>query len=407
MSHGIDGPIAIVNGTVILPDRLISDGMICSDGSVITYVGDRKTVPDGVQIVDADGGVISPGFIDLHVHGGAGADFMDGTPDAIIAACVAHLRHGTTTVFPTTTTGSEQQIMNMIEACAAAKQITSQSPGRVPNIAGIHLYGPYFAEDKVGCHSADGRRSPIAEEFQRYFETGMIRIATCAAELPGAAEFYRIAQRHNCLITCGHSNSTWTEMQAAFDAGMRHVDHFWCAMSSVPSIRQRCNVPMQGSMAEFVLMNDDMSTEVIADGWHLAPELLEFAFRMKAAERLCLVTDCNRALDMPAGEYRFGNQIDGTLFRSDGKVGWAPNGSLASSIVGMDHMVRHMKGNTSASLPQIIRMASLTPAERTGIAHEVGSLEVGKRADIVVLDEQLNVVDLIAGGVKVSERIGD
>lgn len=155
-------------------------------------------------------------------------------------------------------------------------------------------------------------------------------------------------------------------------------------------------------MAEFVLMNADMSTEVIADGWHLAPELLEFAFRMKGAERLCLVTDCNRALDMPVGEYRFGNPTDGTMFRSDGKVGWAPNGSLASSIVGMDFMVRHMKRSTSATLSQVIRMASLTPAERTGIANQTGSLEVGKQADILILDQALNVVDVFVGGLRVS-----
>jgi N-acetylglucosamine-6-phosphate deacetylase len=103
---------------------------------------------------------------------------------------------------------------------------------------------------------------------------------------------------------------------------------------------------------------------------------------------------------MPAGDYRFGNLADGTMFRSDGKVGWAPNGSLASSIVGMDHMVRHMMGHTSATLPQVIRMASLTPAERTGIAQEVGSLEVGKRADIVVMDKELNVVNVFVNGVK-------
>ena len=188
-------------------------------------------------------------------------------------------------------------------------------------------------------------------------------------------------------------------MQIAFDAGMRHVDHFWCAMSSVPSIRQRCGVPMQGSMAEFVLMNGEMSTEVIADGYHLAPELLEFAFRMKGPARLCLVTDCNRALDMPIGDYRFGSVIDGTMFRSDGAVGWAPNGSLASSVVGMDHMVRQMKQSTSASLHQVIRMASLTSAERTGIAQWTGSLEAGKQADVVVMDQALNVVDVVVGGM--------
>lgn len=394
-------PIAFMNGTVVLPDRQLDDGMVCCEDSTIVYVGQRKSLSNHFEIIDAQGGIIAPGFIDLHVHGGDGADFMDGTPDAVTTVCAAHLRHGTTTIFPTTTTGSSQQIVDMINACAVALRQFSKQPAKAARIGGVHLYGPYFAEDKVGCHAVDGRRSPMVSEFQKYFDSGLVRVATCAAELAGADAFYQMARQHNCLITCGHSNSTWSEMQAAFDAGMRHVDHFWCAMSSVPSIRQRCNVPMQGSMAEFVLMNADMSTEIIADGCHLAPELLEFAFRMKGAERLCLVTDCNRALDMPIGEYRFGNSTDGTLFRSDGKVGWAPNGSLASSIVGMDHMVRHMKRSTSASLSQVIRMASLTPAERTGISHQTGSLSVGKQADILILDVDLNIVSLFLGGHRI------
>ena len=391
-------PFAIVNGTIILPDGLIRGGMVLCSGAEIISAGRHRRLPKSVDQIDAEGGYISPGFIDLHVHGGAGADFMDGTPDAVRIVCEAHARHGTTSIFPTTTTGSFRQIIAMIDACASVRKQRSPDSSPAATITGVHLYGPYFAEDKVGCHSKDGCRIPKVGEFQKYFDTKLIRIATCAAELPGAADFYAMARRHKCLITCGHSNSTWGEMQSAFDAGMRHVDHFWCAMSSVPSIRQRCNVPMQASMAEFVLMNPEMSTEVIADGCHLAPELLEFAFRMKSARRLCLVTDCNRALDMPPGEYHFGSATEGTLFRSDGKVGWAPNGSLASSIVGMDHMVRHMKQNTSATLPEIIRMASLTPAERTGIAKQTGSIEVGKRADLLVLDPDLVVRRVIIAG---------
>ena len=387
---------AIINGTVVLPDGLLANGMVEFVGSRIVAVGQEEQRDRSVRIIDAKGGYISPGFVDIHVHGGAGSDFMDGTAEAVRIACEAHARHGTTTIFPTTTTGSFPHIMAMIGACEAVGREFAGSCG--PALAGIHLYGPYFAEDKVGCHPKDGCRPPNSSEYEKYFATNLIRVATCAAELPGAGEFYNLARRHQCLVTCGHSNSSWNEMQLAFDAGMRHVDHFWCAMSSVPSMRQRFNVPMQGSMAEFVLMNSEMSTEVIADGCHLAPELLEFAYRMKGATRLCLVTDCNRALDMPPGEYLFGNAEEGTMFRSDGKVGWAPNGSLASSIVGMDHMVRHMKQNTSASLPDVIRMASLTPAERTEISHETGSLEVGKRADIVLLDSALKVVQTIAAG---------
>jgi N-acetylglucosamine-6-phosphate deacetylase len=180
-------------------------------------------------------------------------------------------------------------------------------------------------------------------------------------------------------------------MAAAFKAGMRHVDHFWCAMSSVASVRARLGVPMRGSMAEFVLAEPEMSTEVIADGCHLAPELLRFAWQLKGAHRLCLVTDANRALDLPPGRYRFGPEGDGSWFNSDGKVGWAPNGSLASSIMGMDHMVRVMQRATGAPLHEIVRMASLTPAERAGIAAETGSLDVGKRADVLLLDRRRRV----------------
>jgi N-acetylglucosamine-6-phosphate deacetylase len=264
----------------------------------------------------------------------------------------------------------------------------------------VHVYGPYFAEDKVGCHSQSGRREPSAAEYAAWFLDDLVRIATCAAELPGALDFYRAAKRKRCLITCGHSNANWAEMAQAFRAGMRHVDHFWCAMSSVVSLRNRFGTPMQASMEQFVLATADMSTEVIADGHHLAPELLDFAFRMKGAARLCLVTDSNRALDMPPGRYRFGSAKDGSWFESDGLVGRA-GGSLASAIVGMDHMLRHMFRSTSANLPDAVRMASLTPAERTGIATETGSLEKGKRADVLVLSKRLEVKRTLIGGVEV------
>jgi len=187
-------------------------------------------------------------------------------------------------------------------------------------------------------------------------------------------------------------------MARGFRAGMRHVDHFWCAMSSVPSIRDRLGSPMQGSMDQFVIMQEEMSTEVIADGCHLAPELLEFAFKMKGPERLCLVTDCNRAMDMPPGDYRFGPNKDGEWFKSDGKVGFQPGRGLASSVVGMDTMVRNMQAMTSASVSEAVRMGSLTPAERAGVADDVGSLEVGKLADVLVLNKKLEVQRVFVDG---------
>lgn len=381
------------NGKFVLPDRIISDQLLVIRDGRILEIGQPPLIPGSAQWIDAAGGYLVPGFVDLHVHGGDGADVMDGTAEAIATVCRAHLRHGTTTIIPTSTTGPPEEIQAFLSAVAEVRETPLATM-----LPGVHLYGPYFAPEKVGCHSKSGCREPSASEYAGYLATGLIKIATCAAELPGALEFYRAARAAGCLVTCGHSNSSWNEMQQAFSAGMRHVDHFWCAMSSIPSLRSRFGTPMQGSMAEFVLMNQEMSTEVIADGHHLAPELLEFAYRMLGPQRLCLVTDCNRALDMPPGRYRFGHQASGTWFESDGAVGWAPDGNLASSVRGMDHMVQHMQRVTTASLPEIIRMATLTPAERLGMQHKLGSLEPGKLANLLMLDEQLHVKRVFLAG---------
>jgi N-acetylglucosamine-6-phosphate deacetylase len=148
-------------------------------------------------------------------------------------------------------------------------------------------------------------------------------------------------------------------------------------------------------------MQPEMSTEVLADGCHLAPELLAFALRMKGPERLCLVTDSSRALGMPPGEYVMGPADSGERFVSNGRVGYqTDSASLASTVVGLDTMVRNMRKMSGASLPDVVRMATLTPAERTGIADDVGSLEPGKRADVVVLDRALNVRRVFIAGTE-------
>jgi N-acetylglucosamine-6-phosphate deacetylase len=151
-------------------------------------------------------------------------------------------------------------------------------------------------------------------------------------------------------------------------------------------------------MEQFVLSNEEMSTEVIADGQHLAPELLTFAWKLKGPKRLCLVTDANRALGMPPGKYKFGPLDTGTDFESNGKVGFVPGSGLASSVVALDTMVRTMYRDTPAPLEDIVRMASLTPAERAGVARSVGSLELGKRADILILDATLSVKRVFLNG---------
>jgi N-acetylglucosamine-6-phosphate deacetylase len=398
----VSAALVFRGGNVILPTRIVRDGVVvCRDGR-IEAVGGRSEVEipaDAVEI-EARGRLVGPGYVDIHVHGGGGADFMDGRVSDVVAAALAHARHGTTTLFPTTTTGSPDQLRAMLSACVAVRK--RWRAGNGARLAGVHFYGPYFAADRVGCHSLAGRRDPNPREYTSYFDLGVVRIATCAAELPGSEDYYREASSRGYLVTCGHSDASWNEMARAFRAGMRHVDHFWCAMSSVPSVAARLGTPMQGSMAEFVLMNEETSTEVIADGCHLAPELLEFAFRFKGPELLCLVTDSSRALDMPPGRYRFGPQEDGEWFESDGAVGFQAD-RLASSVTGMDRMVRNMVALTSASVADAVRMASLTPAERAGIAGEVGSLEPSKRADVLLLSPDLEVERVFVGGEELSD----
>ena len=210
-------------------------------------------------------------------------------------------------------------------------------------IAGAHWYGPYFAAGKVGAHPKGFVRNPDPAEYGPALARRIIKSATCAAELPGAVEFCRAAKAAGCLVTCGHSDASWPEMAAVYEVGMRHVDHFWNAMSSTDSIRKRLGTPQRGSMAEFVLYHSEMSTEVIADGFHHAPEMLQFAFRMMGSARLCLVSDSSRALDMPLGTYRLGHLETGELFENTGRVGVLPGcDKLASSIFALEHMVQTM-----------------------------------------------------------------
>ena len=394
-------------GNLVLPDHILEDGCLATRDGLIDYVGpwDACPVEEQQAVKHVKDGWIAPGYIDIHVHGGENADYMDGTTEAVRIANRIHARHGTTTLFPTTTPGTPDQLDRMLHTCLSVQENHQISDGA--RIGGVHYYGPFFAQDKVGCHSVDGRRDPDPGEYMRCFDLGIIQVATCAAELPGAEAFYREASQRGYLVTCGHSNATWNEMAHAFEAGMRHVDHFWCAMSSISGIREQYGFPMQGSMEQFVLMEPEMSTEVIADGEHLSPELLEFAYRMIGPERLCLVTDANRAMGMPPGKYRFGPKDEGAWFESDGKVGFVSRKSLASSVVGMDTMVRNMYENTSAEIHEAIRMATLTPAEQVGMDDEIGSLEVGKRADLILLDPTLKVTDTFVEGMNFHSQTKD
>ena len=397
--------VRVVNATLILPDRLVSGGAIDIDRGRIEAIGPEDQLAGwSGPTIDAAGDFVAPGFVDLHVHGGDNADFMDGTCEAFETVVRAHARHGTTSIVPTSTVARHEQTIAFLENTRTMKQRGAQPQRGLCRVVGAHLYGPYFNEEKVGCHPRDPARPPTPAEYEQYLQFADVMLtATCAPELPGAAGFYRAAAAKGVRLNAGHSNATWTEMAAAYELGMRHVDHLYCAMSSVSSLRERCGTPMQASMLEFVLATADMTTEVIADGRHLSPELLRFVATVKGADRTALVTDCSRALDRPPGMYTFGPRYGGERFYNDGAVGLLPDSvNLASSVRGMDFMVRHMHQQVGLDLPTAVRMATLTPATIVGLENEIGSLAPGKRADLLFLDAGLNVRQVFVDGERVN-----
>ncbi len=385
-------------GTIVLENRLLENGQIRVVGERIQTVGSASPTSSrpSKDTIDLKEGYLVPGYVDLHVHGGAGADFMDGTEKAFRTVCQAHARHGTTSLLPTTTAARDEQHLAFLEHCRHFRQ---QETGGA-RVLGAHFYGPYFAPEARGCHPLSPIRPPRPEEYQRYLGfSDSITTATVAPEVPGAETFVRACRALSIRCNAGHSYATFDQMREAIDWGVRHVDHLFCAMSDRARLRQSQAFPMRGGVMEATLYFDELTTEVIADGKHLDRELLMLAYKIKGPDRLALVTDCNRALDMPNGEYMFG-PVDGgePILRREG-VGVMPDGkALASGVMGMDHGVRTFHRWTAVALPEVIRMASLTPAKIAGWDAEIGSIAAGKLADLLVLDRDLQVVQVYLAG---------
>jgi N-acetylglucosamine-6-phosphate deacetylase len=401
----MNAPDLVVTGDIVLPDRVANhSAIVIRDGRIASVVPASDAAHGKLPAanrIDASDHYIVPGYVDLHVHGGAGADFMDGTRRAFETVVTAHLRHGTTSIVPTTTVARHDQLLVVLELCRQWR--LARAPGAA-RVLGAHLYGPYFNYDARGCHPGDGIRPPVAREFEEYLEyADSLVTATVAPELPGAEDFVRACEQRGVRTNVGHSQATFAQMAAAVRWGARHVDHLYCAMSDKTKLRRQQPYPMQGGVLEATLYFDELTTEVIADGKHLTADLLLLALKIKGPDRLALVTDCNRALDMPDGEYLFGPADGGEPFIRRNQVGVMPDGlALASSVCGMDHMVRTFAKLTGRPLWEVIRLATLTPATIAGFDHEIGSIAVGKRADLLILDRELNVEQVFVDGVAIS-----
>lgn len=389
----------LFRGQLILPDRIAAGAVLVREGRIAELLAKGEAGPAEAEVIDAGDGYIAPGFIDLHVHGGAGGDFMDGTIEAFQAALRSHARHGATRMAVTTTVARHDQILATL---ALTRQFRHAPDPRGARVLGAHFYGPYFRYEARGAHPGGPIRPPVEHEFLQYLEYAEDLVtATVAPEVPGAQEFVEACARRGVRTNVGHSWATFDQMAAAVKWGVRHVDHLFCAMSDKTRLRQFQMYPMRAGVLEATLYFDELTTEVIADGRHLDAGLLLTALKIKGVDRLALVTDCNRALDMPDGPSIIG-PLDGgePLIKRDG-VGMLPDGSaLASSVQGMDHMVRTFAELTGRPLWEAVRMASLTPAKIAGQERDLGSLEKGKKADVLVLDRGIQVQRVFADGLE-------
>lgn len=392
--------LILLRGNLILPTQITPGAVLIQDGRITELLARNAPSPTGATLIDVGENYLSPGFIDLHVHGGGGGDFMDGTKEAFEAALRSHLRHGTTRLAATTTVARHDQIMQTLKM---TRQFRLNPDPHGARVMGAHFYGPYFRYEARGAHPGAEVRYPVEAEFAQYLDHAADLVtATVAPELPGAQEFVLACNEKGVRTNAGHSWATFAQMEQAVKWGVRHVDHLFCAMSDKSKLRQFQMFPMQGGVMEATLYFDELTTEVIADGKHLDASLLKLALKIKGPDRLAIVSDCSRALDMPDGEYKIG-ALDGgePIIKKDG-VGQTPDGkALASAIVGMDENVRTFAALTGRPLWEVVRMATLTPAKIAGQDKNLGSLEPGKLADILVLDKNLNVKQVFIEGEEI------
>ena len=388
--------IVIKNGRIITLQEILDGATVIVDNGLIVQVTQQDEFDaEKSEIIDATGLYVSPGFIDIHVHGGNGSDTMDGTVEDILNITNFHTAGGTTSMLPTTASDSLERLIGAIEAAREAQS----KKGVGARILGLHLEGPYFNLSKKGCHMERFVRNPEPEEYRQLLEhDDMICSMTLAPEIPGAVQLIEELTKHGIVASCGHSEASYTQMVEAVSQGVRHTTHLYCAMSSI--IREGAN--RQGGVVESALLIDELTTEVIADGKHLPPELIKLAIKCKTTDGVAIVTDAMRGAGMPDGIYTFGAKDGTEAIVKNGEAKMLDGSGYASGVVRMNDMIKVMRDIVGVPLEDAVKMASLTPARILGVDDELGSIEVGKQGDIVLLDEELNVQKTIVGGVLLS-----
>ena len=371
----------IYNGHILTPEGWINQGSVVFADGRIVEVSRSSHIFDRVDhTIDAHNMNVVPGGIDLHCHGGGGCDYMEGTEEAFRTATRTHMRHGTTAMFPTLSSAT----LPMIEhACETCDQLMRE-PGTP--IMGLHLEGPYFNPRRAGAQMPDIIRLPDRNEYQHVIEDfECVRRWDAAPELPGALEFARYITSKGVVASIGHTNAEFPEVKAAYDAGYTHATHFYNGMPGFHNVREF----KHAGTVESIYLLDGMSVEIIADGIHIPIPILRLVHRMKGVERTALVTDALAVTDSDSDK-----AFDPRVIIEDGVCKLSDRSALAGSIATMDRLIRTMVMQAGIPLHDAVRMASETPARIMGIYDRKGSIQRGKDADILIMDDncELNAV---------------
>ncbi len=375
----------IKNGKLILDDKIIEADLAIENGK-ICCVGECDCAKDA-EVIDAAGKYVSPGFIDIHTHGAAGFDFALSKADEIAKAADYHMSHGTTTIYPTVTSSAKETILSALEQIK--KCITLKLSKT--NILGAHLEGPYFSKEMCGAQNTEFITEPIEKDYKEIVEKfgDVVKRWSYAPENDTTGAFCKYITENGILSSAGHSAAQLKDMRVAMDNGCKCVTHLYSATSTI--IRELGFRKL--GIIETAFLYDDLYVEIIADGKHLPPDLIKLIYKIKGADKVCMVTDSLAV----AGTDDVTGEIGGTKFiKEDGVCKLLDRSAFAGSIATTDRLVRVCVQEVGMPITEAIKMMSKTPAEYLGL--NKGQIKKGFDADLVIFDDNIDVKCVMVGG---------